>query len=136
MVDIDKIKKMVDEAYSHGSGTRERAADDLVFYYITHWEGAMIDNSQLAYRGEFDKLKKAVKQTGITEIAIAGGVSANSGLRNTLIKEAQENNWILHIPEFKYTTDNAAMIAITGYYKYLNNDFAEQSITPEARLKL
>lgn len=82
-----------------------------------------------------DKLKNAIKKTGIKEIAIAGGVSANSGLRNRLKEEAKINNWKLHIPEFKFTTDNAAMIAITAYNKYLNNDFAEQSITAEARLK-
>ncbi len=82
-----------------------------------------------------EKLKNAIKQTGINEIAIAGGVSANSGLRNTLRNEALKNNWKLHIPEFKYTTDNAAMIAITGYHKFLESNFAEQSITAEARLK-
>jgi len=82
-----------------------------------------------------DKLKNAIKKTGVTEIAIAGGVSANSGLRNRLTEEAKTNNWELHIPAFKFTTDNAAMIAITAYHKFLKNDFAEQSITAEAKLK-
>ncbi len=82
-----------------------------------------------------DKLKNAIKKTGVTEIAIAGGVSANSGLRNRLTEEAKINNWKLHIPAFKFTTDNAAMIAITAYHKFLKNDFAEQSITAEAKLK-
>ncbi len=82
-----------------------------------------------------DKLKNAIKKTGVTEIAIAGGVSANSGLRNKLIEEAKENNWKLHIPAFKFTTDNAAMIAITAYHKFLNKDFAEQSVTAESKLK-
>ena len=82
-----------------------------------------------------DKLKNAIKKTGVTEIAIAGGVSANSGLRDRLRKEAKENNWKLHIPAFKFTTDNAAMIAITAFHKFLKNDFAEQSITAEAKLK-
>lgn len=82
-----------------------------------------------------EKVKNAVKETGINEIAIAGGVSANSGLRNTLKDEAEKNNWKLHIPEFKYTTDNAAMIAITGYQKFINNDFAKQSVVADARLK-
>lgn len=82
-----------------------------------------------------DKLKVAVKKTGIKEIAVAGGVSANSGLRNRLKEEAKKHNWILHIPDFKYTTDNAAMIGITAYHKYLNNDFAKQSISADARLK-
>lgn len=82
-----------------------------------------------------DKLKNAIKKTGITEIAIAGGVSANSGLRNRLTEEAKENHWKLHIPAFKYTTDNAAMIAITAYHKYLKRDFADQSATAESKLK-
>jgi len=82
-----------------------------------------------------DKIKNAVKKTGIREIAIAGGVSANSGLRERLKKEAQKNKWKLHIPDFKYTTDNAAMIAITAYHKFLKNKFAKQSVTAEARLK-
>jgi len=82
------------------------------------------------------KLVMAVKQTGITEIAVAGGVSANSGLRNALIEEAKKRDWTMHIPKFKYTTDNAAMIAISGYHKYLNNIFASQSTTAEARLKM
>ncbi len=79
------------------------------------------------------KLKLAVKETGITEVAIAGGVSANSGLRNALTELAQEENWTVHIPEFQFTTDNAAMIAITGYFKYLEKDFAKQNIAPLAK---
>ncbi len=82
-----------------------------------------------------DKLKNAVQKTGINEIAIAGGVSANSGLRETLAKETEQNNWELHIPEFKYTTDNAAMIAVTAYHKYLKGEFTSQDITANARLK-
>lgn len=82
------------------------------------------------------KLKKAAIQTGINEITVAGGVSANSGLRNTLQEEATKRNWNLFIPEFKYTTDNAAMIAITGYYKYLNNEFAAHDMMPFARMVL
>ena len=82
-----------------------------------------------------EKLKNAISQTGIKEIAIAGGVSANSELRETLISEAKKNNWNMHIPEFKYTTDNAAMIAITAYHKFLKGEFATQDITAEARLK-
>ncbi|MBE0649357.1 MAG: tRNA (adenosine(37)-N6)-threonylcarbamoyltransferase complex transferase subunit TsaD [Bacteroidales bacterium] len=76
------------------------------------------------------KLKRAVKETGITEVAIAGGVSANSGLRNAITELAEKENWTTHIPEFQFTTDNAAMIAITGYFKYLEKDFAEQTIAP------
>lgn len=83
-----------------------------------------------------DKLKNAVKQTEITEIAVAGGVSANSQLRNTLVETGKRNKWTVHIPEFKFTTDNAAMIAITGYYKYLNKEFASLDVAPMARMKM
>lgn len=78
-------------------------------------------------------LKKASKETGIRQIAIAGGVSANSGLRDALYKLATELGWKVFIPKFEYCTDNAAMIAITGYYKFLNNDFSDQRITPMPR---
>jgi tRNA N6-adenosine threonylcarbamoyltransferase len=82
-----------------------------------------------------DKVKKAVEVTGINEIAIAGGVSANSGLRTKLTQTAEELGWKVHIPGMKFTTDNAAMIAIAGYFKYLNNEFSEQNVTPYARSK-
>lgn len=83
-----------------------------------------------------NKLKKAAKQTGIREIALAGGVSANSGLRNTLKELAEKHKWKLYIPKFEYTMDNAAMIAITGYYKFLNGEFATQDVVPFARTEL
>lgn len=79
------------------------------------------------------KVISASLQTGITEIGIAGGVSANSGLRNEMIKEAEKRNWNLFIPEFRFTTDNAAMIGITGYYKYLRGEFSGHDVTPLAR---
>ncbi len=79
------------------------------------------------------KLELAVKQTGINRIAVAGGVSANSGLRNSLLSRVETLGWKVFIPEFKFTTDNAAMIAITGYYKYQVKDFAGQDIAPLAR---
>jgi len=82
-----------------------------------------------------DKLEKAAKSTGIKDVAIAGGVSANSGLRTALHKAAQKNDWRLFIPPFKYTTDNAGMIAITGYYKFRKGMFASQSIAPQARMR-
>ena len=69
------------------------------------------------------KLKKAVKDTGIKHVAVAGGVSANTGLRNAFNDHAKRYGWTVYIPKFSYTTDNAAMIAVTGYYKYLDNDF-------------
>ena len=82
-----------------------------------------------------DKLKKAVKHTGINRIAIAGGVSANSGIRNALMEAEKKYGWKCHIPKFEYTTDNAAMIAIAGHYKYLEKDFADFSVTAQARYK-
>lgn len=69
------------------------------------------------------KLRLAVKQTGIKHVAVAGGVSANNGLRNAFKDHAQRYHWQIYIPKFSYTTDNAAMIGITGYYKYLDKDF-------------
>ena len=69
------------------------------------------------------KLRKAVKITGIKHVAVAGGVSANNGLRNSFREHAQKYGWIIYIPKFSYTTDNAAMIGITGYFKYLDGDF-------------
>jgi N6-L-threonylcarbamoyladenine synthase len=83
-----------------------------------------------------DKLKLATKQTGIKQIAIGGGVSANSGIRQTLKDAEQRYGWKTFIPKFEFTTDNAAMIAIVGYLKYLDEDFAEQGITASARLKI
>ena len=82
------------------------------------------------------KLKKAAIETGIHTIAVAGGVSANSGLRNALLKEAEKNHWKMHIPPFKFTTDNAAMISIVGYYKYLKGEFATQDTVPYSRVTL
>lgn len=70
-----------------------------------------------------DKLRKAVKDTGICQVAVAGGVSANNGLRNAYREHAEKYGWKIFIPKFGYTTDNAAMIAITGYYKFLDKDF-------------
>jgi N6-L-threonylcarbamoyladenine synthase len=79
------------------------------------------------------KTIKASNETGITEIGIAGGVSANSGLRTGMTEEADKRNWNLFLPEFRYTTDNAAMIGITGYYKYLRGEFTGHEVTPLAR---
>jgi tRNA N6-adenosine threonylcarbamoyltransferase len=80
-----------------------------------------------------NKLKKAAQQTGINDICIAGGVSANSGLRKAFEETGKQLQWKTFIPKFEYCTDNAAMIAITGYYKYLNNDFAPLSASATAR---
>jgi N6-L-threonylcarbamoyladenine synthase len=81
-----------------------------------------------------NKLKKAADQYQIIDVAIAGGVSANSGLREGLTQLAAQKNWNVFIPKFEYCTDNAAMIAIAGYYKYLNKDFVGQDVAPLARM--
>ncbi len=81
------------------------------------------------------KLIRASKETGIREIAVAGGVSANSGLREAVHRIGVHRNWSVFIPELQYATDNAAMIAITGYHKYLRGDFSTQDITPAARFE-
>lgn len=83
-----------------------------------------------------EKITLASEKTGIKDIAIAGGVSANSGLRNSLIRSGQINSWKVYIPKMKYSTDNAAMIAITGYYKYLKKEFGGHTDVPFARIKL
>ncbi|AUP81373.1 tRNA (adenosine(37)-N6)-threonylcarbamoyltransferase complex transferase subunit TsaD [Flavivirga eckloniae] len=83
-----------------------------------------------------DKLKRASKQTGIKQIAIGGGVSANSGIRQALKDGEQKFGWTTYVPKFEFTTDNAAMIAIVGYLKYLEGDFAEQNVSASARLKI
>lgn len=84
----------------------------------------------------FDKLEKAVELTGIKHIAIAGGVSANSEIRETLKATEEKFGWKTYIPKFEYTTDNAGMIAIVGYLKYLENDFSNQNTRTTARLKV
>ncbi|MGV8827137.1 MAG: tRNA (adenosine(37)-N6)-threonylcarbamoyltransferase complex transferase subunit TsaD [Breznakibacter sp.] len=80
-----------------------------------------------------DKLIKAAKQHHIKEVAVAGGVSANSGLRQAFEEQKVKRGWNIYIPEFAFTTDNAAMIAITGHYKYLRGEFADQSAAPFSR---
>lgn len=83
-----------------------------------------------------NKLKKAAKETGVKDIAIAGGVSANSGLRQSLIEMGEKYNWRVFIPKFEYCTDNAAMIAIAGYHKFLKKDFVGQDVAPMARMPI
>jgi N6-L-threonylcarbamoyladenine synthase len=82
-----------------------------------------------------DKLKLAVEQTGIKNIAIGGGVSANSGIRTTLKNAETKYGWKTYIPKFEYTTDNAAMIGIVGYQKYLHNKFENTSVVSKARIE-
>lgn len=83
-----------------------------------------------------NKLIKASKMTGIKEVAIAGGVSANSGLRKSLIETGKELGWNTYIPKMEYCTDNAAMVAITAYHKYQNNDFSDISLKPKPRFAI
>ena len=82
-----------------------------------------------------EKLELASQQTGITEVAIAGGVSANSGVRQALLERGKKYNWTVHIPAISFSTDNGAMIALAGYYKYLNNEFSDIAQVPFARIK-
>ena len=74
------------------------------------------------------------KKLGINKVALAGGVSANSGLRTAIREEASRQRWQVYIPSIGYTTDNAAMIAITGHYKFLKGEFASDDIVPLARM--
>jgi len=80
-----------------------------------------------------NKFRKAAKELKVKHIGIAGGVSANSGLRAALLEEGQANGWEVFIPKFEYCTDNAAMIGITGYYKYLQSSFTDLGVCPTAR---
>ncbi len=82
------------------------------------------------------KLKRAAKETGIREIAIAGGVSANSGLRSALTQLGTEQGWTVYIPRFEYCTDNAAMIAMAAQFKYEQGDFTEQTVSPLPRMSM
>ena len=83
-----------------------------------------------------NKLIKATEKTGIRNIGVAGGVSANSALRNTLTNEAKKRDWDIYFPEFEFATDNAAMIAITGYFKFKKGLFSLLDITPLARMDI
>lgn len=83
-----------------------------------------------------DRVEMAMKQTGINQIALAGGVSANTELRASIQELGKKNNWSVFIPPIEYCTDNAAMIAMNGYLKFLENNFVGQDIVPSARLQL
>jgi N6-L-threonylcarbamoyladenine synthase len=83
-----------------------------------------------------NKLRKAAKDLNIKEIALAGGVSANSGLRKAFEEQAEKYRWKIHIPAFAFTTDNAAMVAMSGYFKYLDKDFCPMDAVPFSRMKI
>jgi len=111
---------------------RDRLKEDPGF--IRHHEEDLAASIQHAIVQILMKqLRKASEKTGIHRIAIAGGVSANSGLRNAVMAEEAAGHWEVYIPKFAYCTDNAAMVAITGYLKYLRGEFAAQSISPFTR---
>ena len=82
-----------------------------------------------------NKLVRAAKEYDIRDIAVAGGVSANSGLRNGVVEEGRRRGWRTFVPEFRFTTDNAAMIAVAGYYHYLHGDFSSLDVSPVARIE-
>ncbi|MDR3219782.1 MAG: tRNA (adenosine(37)-N6)-threonylcarbamoyltransferase complex transferase subunit TsaD [Dysgonamonadaceae bacterium] len=82
------------------------------------------------------KLRKAAKDLNIREVAVAGGVSANSGLRKAFADHAEKYHWKIHVPAFSYTTDNAAMVAMSGYFKYMDKDFASMDCVPFARVEI
>jgi N6-L-threonylcarbamoyladenine synthase len=111
---------------------RDRLAEDKDF--IEHNTPDLCASIQKAIIDSLtQKLSKAAKETGINEVAIVGGVSANSGLRKAVNLLGEQKKWNIYIPELQYATDNAAMIAITGYFKYLNQAFSSHSLTPVAR---
>ena len=83
-----------------------------------------------------DKLVKASKMTGIKTVAIAGGVSANSGLHDAMLALGEKHHWKVFIPRLSYSTDNAAMVAVAGYFKFLKGEFASQDLVPYARQSL
>lgn len=83
-----------------------------------------------------DKLRRAAKDLGINEVAVAGGVSANSGLRGAFEQHRDKYGWKIHVPKFMFTTDNAAMVAMSGYYKYLNQEFCALEAAPFARVEI
>lgn len=111
---------------------RDHVADDPDF--IEHHKADLCASLQATIVDILmNKLIKAAKQYDITEIAVAGGVSANSGLREAILAAGGKYGWTTYIPPIKLTTDNAAMIAITGYYKYLREEFARLDMAPAAR---
>ena len=83
-----------------------------------------------------NKVYHAAKDLHIKEVAVAGGVSANSGLRSAFEAYGKRYGWKIHIPKFAFTTDNAAMVAITGYYKYLRGEFCGPEVSPYARVSI
>ena len=111
---------------------RDRIAEDLDFMEKNK-EDICAGFQRTLIEILMDKLVKAAKQTGIKEVTMGGGVSANSGLRNALTEEGRKRGWNVYLPEFKFTTDNAAMIAIAGYFHYLHGERTPLSVAPVSR---
>ena len=136
---IDKCSKVMGLGYPGGPiiDKLARQGNPKAFKFseaftFTIWELPPLTNRQRNGSGGWvwsssaslmKKLRMAVKQTGIKHVAVAGGVSANNGLRNAFHDHAKRYGWTIYIPKFSYTTDNAAMIGIVGYYKYLDKEF-------------
>jgi N6-L-threonylcarbamoyladenine synthase len=113
----------IEKQMAHDSGFIEKNKNDLC---------ASLQNTIVHIL--LKKLVRASELTGINEIAIAGGVSANSGLRNSFTALAAKRNWNIYIPPFEYCTDNAAMIAVAGYFKFLKKEFGTQKASPLTRM--
>jgi len=114
---------------------RDKLKEDENFI-ATHSEDLCASFQKTVIDALLEKLCKASTDIGINHIAIAGGVSANSELRKRLLELSTKQNWEIYIPDFQYCTDNAAMIAMAGYFKYIKDDFSEQNAIPYARQKL
>ena len=111
---------------------RERLAEDPLF--IEHNKADLCASIQHCIVDFLlRKLEKAVNHSGVRHVAIAGGVSANSALRQGLAEMGKRHGWHVYMPEFQFCTDNAAMVGIAGYFKYLKRDFADLSLPPYAR---
>ena len=92
------------------------------------------EDVSLFYEDILDWIIAFASSLGINQIALAGGVSANSGLRKAIVNEAARRDWEVFIPPFQYTTDNAAMIAINGYYRFLKGEFTSEDVAPMAKM--
>ncbi len=114
---------------------RDRVAEDPAFIENNRNDICASLQAQLITM-LMQKLKRAAIETGIKQIAIAGGVAANSGLRKAILEAAEKNSWVVFIPDFQYCTDNAAMIAMAAHYKYLQNRFTTLDVAPMANLSI
>ena len=136
---IDKCSKVMGLGYPGGPiiDKLARQGNPKAFDFIEHHKVDLAASLEATIVDILmDKLRKAAKQYKINEVAVAGGVSANNGLRNSFREHAEKYGWKIFIPKFSYTTDNAAMIAITGYFKYLDQDFCPIELPAYSRVTL